>query len=300
MTAAVVLCAGLGTRLSPLSDELAKPLMPVGGEPALSHILAVLRSAGIREIGINTHHRAGDFLLQHDGLLKNVQVIHEPRILGTAGGVANVAAKLGDGDLVVWNGDIVAPGLSIERLVSARKEREAPMLWVVEPTDAHRGTVGLDARGNIVRLRGERFGAEVRGGNYLGVQVMGSAERERLPAEGCLAADVALPWLRQGKTIGTLLFEGEWDDVGSPAGLLRANQRWLARQALDFWSAPGARVASTVRLERTVVGKEARVEGAGVVSDCVVLPEGTLVAPADHVLAGRHARVVVSERATEA
>jgi len=290
----------MGTRLAPLSDELAKPLMPVGSEPAVSHILGVLRAAGIRDVGINTHHRPEDFSRYSSGFLADIHVLHEPRILGTAGGVANVAAKLGAGDLVVWNGDIVAPGLPIDALVSARRERKASLLWVVEPTAAHRGTVGLDALGNIVRLRGERFGVEIRGANYLGVQVMGPAERERLPPEGSLVADVALPWLRQGKTIGTLMFQGEWDDVGSPAGLLRANLRWLARQGLDSWKAPGAHVASTVRLERTVVGRGARVEGDGVLSDCVVLPEGTLVAPARRMLAGGRARVPAPEEVTEA
>jgi mannose-1-phosphate guanylyltransferase len=300
MTAAVVLCAGIGTRLSPLTDELAKPLMPVGSEPALGHILAALRSAGIREIGINTHHRPEDFARVHNGLLSNVHVVHEPRILGTAGGVTHVAAELDESDLVVCNGDIVAPALAIDALVNARRERGAALLWVVELAAANEGTVGLDARGNIVRLRGERFGVEVQGGNYLGVQVMGPADRERLPPEGCLVGDVALPWLREGMTIGTFLFDGDWDDIGAPAGLLRANLRWLARHKLASWKAPDAQVPSAAGLVQAVVGRAAHVEGAGLVSECVVLPEGNLVAPSHRVLAGRRARVVVPEQATGA
>ena len=61
MTAAIVLSAGFGTRLAPLTDELAKPLMPVGDRPVLAHIRAALERAGIARVVANVHHRAGDF-----------------------------------------------------------------------------------------------------------------------------------------------------------------------------------------------------------------------------------------------
>src|SRR3954463_10751331 len=107
MTAAIVLSAGLGTRLRPLTDDLPKPLMPVGDRPMLAHILDRLRSANVVDLRINTHHRASEFSSHAQHLGPGLNVIHEPAILGTAGGVANATDGLADDELIVWNGDIL-------------------------------------------------------------------------------------------------------------------------------------------------------------------------------------------------
>jgi mannose-1-phosphate guanylyltransferase len=291
MTSAVVLCAGMGTRLRPLSDELAKPLMPVGDRPAFAHAIDMLRAAGIASIGINTHHRPTDFLQYIEYLGGYLHVEHEDKIRGTAGGVAKVAATLAEGDVVVWNGDVVVPALGVAELVARRRSEASIMLWVIEPLRAGEGTVGLDARGNVVRLRGERFGVETSGGNYVGVMAMAPGVRASLPQQGCLVADVALPLLRQGKSIGAFLYDGPWDDIGSPAGLLRSNLRWLERRQPTAWYAADATIEPTVELEQSVISRGARVTGAGTVRHCVVLPGASLEAPAERVIVGRKARM---------
>jgi mannose-1-phosphate guanylyltransferase len=293
MTSAVVLCAGIGSRLRPLTDELAKPLMPVGDRPAFAHAIALLRAGGIDAIGINTHHRPRDFGPYLSAWGGHLHVEHEADILGTAGGVANVAAHLEAGDLVVWNGDVSAPRLDAGELVARRERQSAAMLWVVEPLEAERGTVGLGARNEIVRLRGERFGTELRGGNYLGIMAMAARVRASLPGQGCLVADVALPRLRRGESIGAFLFDGGWDDVGSPDGLLRANLRWLDGEGRQVWRAATAAVAPGASIDRCVVSDGARVVGSGAVRECVILPGGVLAAPAERVIAGTRARVEV-------
>jgi mannose-1-phosphate guanylyltransferase len=222
MTAAIVLCAGLGTRLAPLTDELAKPLMPVGDRPILAHVTEMLGAAGVTNIVANTHHRAPDFDHDYASLKSKLHLLYEPKILGTAGGVANAARALGDGPVVVWNGDILAPELDVAALMAAQERTPADALWVVEPAAPGTGTVGLDDHGNVVRLRGERFGAETAGGDFLGIQVMGARLRRALPAEGCLVADVALPLLRRGGRLASFPYRGAWDDIGQPASLLRA------------------------------------------------------------------------------
>src|SRR5689334_2542322 len=107
MTAAIVLSAGLGTRLAPLTDELAKHLMPVGDRPALAHVVSSLHRVVVGPIVANTHHRHEDFFHDLPGFKQKVQFLYEPEILGTAGGVANAAGALGVGPVVIWNGDIV-------------------------------------------------------------------------------------------------------------------------------------------------------------------------------------------------
>ena len=291
MTAASVLSAGLGTRLGALTQELAKPLMPVGDRPALVHIVERLAAGGIGRIAINTHHRAADFVAVRDRLGGDVELLHETNILGTAGGVANAEAALGAGDALVWNGDILAPDLDIGAILAAfgaprgsAAVRGGAALWVVAPLPVGEGTVGLDGEGHVVRLRGETFGVERAGGDYLGIQMMSAELRRALPREGCLVGDVALPHLRQGGRIATFAFAGEWDDIGSPPSLLRANLRWLRRVGRTSWCAPDAEVDPSVGLESTIVSAGARVAGAGHVRECVVFPGATLTAPATRKL----------------
>ncbi|MET0591580.1 MAG: sugar phosphate nucleotidyltransferase, partial [Polyangiaceae bacterium] len=287
MTAAIVLSAGLGTRLGALTKELAKPLMPVGDRPALAHIVERLVAARIDRVAINTHHRAADFASVRDRLGCDVEVLHEPNILGTAGGVANAAGALGEGDAVVWNGDIIAPDLDVAAVLAAFGSglaSGAGAIWVVAPLPIGAGTVGLDENGHVVRLRGETFGEERSGGDFLGIQVMGADLRRALPREGCLVGDVALPLLRRGGRIATFAFSGAWDDIGSPASLLSANLRWLTRSGRTSWSAPDAAIGDGVVLERAIVGAGARVAGAGAVRECVVFPGATLTAPATRKL----------------
>lgn len=271
----MVLAAGLGTRLRPLTDVRAKPLVPVGDRAALDHVVARLRGAGVTPIVVNAHHHAGQLEAHWMGAA-DVAVSVERELLGTAGGIHRADALLGHGDVLVWNGDILA-GVDVEALVMAH--RDAATL-VVQPLAAGQGSVGMDAQGRVVRLRRESFGAEALGGEFLGIQVMGAALRARLPPVGGLVEDVYVPAMARGETLRALLHEGAWSDIGTIASYVAANVAWLEARGERAWVAPGARVADAVTLDRTVVGAGAVVEGAGVLARCVVWPGARAVAPA--------------------
>jgi mannose-1-phosphate guanylyltransferase len=284
MLSAIVLSAGFGTRLRPLTDALPKPLMPVGDRPILAHAVEKLRRSRIGRVVANTFHLATELEREINRLKLEVDLVREPKILGTAGAVSYAGAALGEGPVLVWNGDIVAPDLDVGELATCFASASAEALWVVEPAPVGAGTVGLDDDGFVVRLRGESFGRETLGGEYIGVQVLSPALRALLPTEGCLVADVALPLLRRGGKIASMAYRQAWDDVGQPAALLRANLRWLERRGLASWVAPDAEVAPGVRLERAVVGGGARLQGAGVVRDSVIFPGAEVYAPIERAL----------------
>ncbi len=124
----MILAAGFGTRLRPLTLELPKPLVWVGDRPAIAMVAERLVAAGVREIVINTHHQAEAFSTEMLARVPGeISVVVEEEILGTGGGVANAASLLGDGDVVVWNGDILAP-LDVRALLAAHAQfrGEAP------------------------------------------------------------------------------------------------------------------------------------------------------------------------------
>lgn len=280
MARAMVLAAGLGTRLRPLSDELPKPLVPVGDAPALAHVLRCLARAGFDEAVVNVHHRPEAFDESvRDALPLRIAVVHEPTLLGTGGGVAN-ARRLGllaSGTVVVWNGDILAD-VDVGPLVDRVRGRVAGAM-AVAPRLRGEGTVGVDRDGFVVRLRGRMFGDEARGGDFLGIQAIGEELAARLPAQGCLVGDGYLPALDRGEQIAAIDAAGPWDDLGTVAAYLAANARWLARRGVPSFTGPGVRVAASVELVGTVIGARAAVEGAGQLQRCVVWPGARAVAP---------------------
>ncbi len=282
---AMVLCAGFGTRLRPLTDHFPKPLLPVGDRPAFQHILDQLRALGLGPVAVNTHHRAEAFVR---AVPSGVVVLHEPAILGTAGGVANAAGALGPGSVLVWNGDMHLmadlEGLTARhaRLVD---ENGAIATLLVAKRAAGQGTVGVSHDGRVARLRGEAFLEEASGADYLGVMVLTERGRALLPREGCLVGDVLMPRLRAGESVGVAWHEGEWVDIGTPEEFVRANLLWLSNRGLQAWCAPGAVVSASVELRESVVASGGAVEGEGEVRGCVVLPGSVLRAPARRVVA---------------
>jgi mannose-1-phosphate guanylyltransferase len=289
MASAIVLCAGFGTRLKPLTDELPKPLVPIGDLSILEHAAARLAHAGFRELVLNVHHLPEAFPTYIDRLPIKAQVIHETEIRGTAGGVAGARDYLRSAPILVWNGDIFVDPPLDELLADGAPDQ---FCFGVAPRALGEGTIGLDARGHVVRLRGERFGEETQSGDYVGVLALGTATLEALPAQGCLFGDGALPRLRAGGTITSVRVTRPWTDAGDPAALLDANLAWLRGRNLDSFVAPGAEVAGRVRLRESVVCAGARVSGEGAIERSLLCPGAVAVAPLSDAIVTPSGRVV--------
>ncbi len=277
--AAMVLCAGLGSRLRPLTDACAKPMVPVGDAPALAHVVRRVRLAAPARIAVNVFHRPEDVKswAEREGLV----VSRERELLGTAGGVAHAATLLGDGDVLVWNGDILSD-LDPRELLAAHPQGSGATL-AVRPREAGAGNVGLAADGAIVRLRQERFGIEARGGEFLGIHVLGERLRGALPAAGCLVGDVYLPALRRGEALHVFETTASFVDIGTVAQYLAANAAWLSARNLRSWRHETAEVNASI---------DGSVIGAGAVVDAPAL--ASVVWPHAHVRNACHGDVVVA------
>src|SRR5262249_45338165 len=142
----------------------------------------------------------------------------------------------------------------------------------IAPRAAGQGTVGVGARGRVVRLRGEVFGEEEAGGDFLGISVIGPELRRTLPIPGCLVGEGLLPWLRAGREIATFRCAVPWDDIGSVESYLQANLRWLEHRSLDFYLGDAVRLGPGVELNSSVIGSQAAVTGGGTLSRCVLWP----------------------------
>ncbi|MFO0548786.1 MAG: sugar phosphate nucleotidyltransferase [Polyangiaceae bacterium] len=284
----MVLAAGLGTRLRPLTLEVPKPLVWLGDRPQLAHVLDSLARAGVERVVMNTHHlpeRFAEFVRAGAAPLA-IELVHETEILGTAGGVANAARALGPGPRLVVNADIVADfDLRAVEALAAREHASAVL--VVGPRRARgEGTVGITADGLLARIRAARRGEEVAGADYAGIVWLGEALSRSLPAQGCLVGDVILPALERGERIAITTLAESFVDVGTPGEYLAANLEWLARRGLRAWVAPDAEVDPRAELRGVIVAPGASV-GPGLLEDVVVWPGARAEGPIERAVVTR-------------
>ncbi len=230
---AMVLCAGFGTRLRPLTDKVPKPLVPLCGLPLLQYNLALLRGAGVRDIIVNTHHLGAEMekgaraLTTQLGL--HIEVSREGKhILGTGGGVRKAQALLGAGSFFLLNGDMLfdvdlAAALAAHRAAGA----VATMVLAPYPRGAAYGAVEVDAALNVRRIAGR--GASPEPGltklHFTGVHVLESELIARLPAEGesDINRTAYVRLIHEGAKVHGFVQSGYWGDLGAPRSLLRAN-----------------------------------------------------------------------------
>ncbi len=107
---AIVLAAGLGTRLRPLTDKIAKPALPVGGIPIIFYNLAMLEEVGVRNVVINLHHlpKSIEKLFKKNPFKLKIQFSYEKVLLGTGGGITKAFKMLANKPCFVMNGDILS------------------------------------------------------------------------------------------------------------------------------------------------------------------------------------------------
>jgi mannose-1-phosphate guanylyltransferase len=294
MSSALILAAGFGTRLHPLTLELPKPVVPVGDRPLLAHVADACRRAGVAHLVANAHHEHQKLVAIIDGFGLGIEVVVEPEIRGTAGGVAGARSRLQPGAALVWNGDILTqaePEAPVMRLLEAARERDA-MVLAVHPRARGEGSVGMDAEGAVVRLRGRVFGEEQQSGDYIGVMALGPGVIAALPERGCLFGDVGLPHLAAGGRVWTVPSPGAWSDLGDLAQYVDQNFRWLGRSGVESFVGPGAELDPGIQLERSVIGAGAVISGVGRVSEVIAWPGARLAAPLSRAVVCTSGRIV--------
>lgn len=117
---AFILCAGLGTRLRPLTNILPKALLPVWGRSAIFHILNHLKTIGIKDIIINTHHLPQKFKMV---LGNRVRYSYEKRLLDTGGGLKKVEYFLRDGTFIMYNCDVIT-SVNLKKMLAFHKKNK--------------------------------------------------------------------------------------------------------------------------------------------------------------------------------
>jgi mannose-1-phosphate guanylyltransferase len=289
---AMILCAGLGTRLRPLTHHWPKPALPLLGQPLLRYNLALLCEAGVREVGINTHHlpdamrECAEAECARFGL--RLVVAHEPTIQGTGGGIRGLRWFLEQDDFLVLNGDILF-AVALRPVVMAHRASgaAATMVLLPMPVNERYAAVEMDAERHIRRIAGRGPGGPgLTAWHFSGVHVMSPVVFDFMSPQGAedINRGVYVQMMEAGLALHGHLAEGYWSDVGTPARYL-ATQTDLLHGRVPLDAFPGA---------SPFEGRGARTLGEGIVSPSLVdgaarIGRGVVVGPGAYV--GRGARV---------
>jgi len=307
---ALVLAAGRGERLRPLTLEIPKPLLPVAGRPLVAWTLGELERAGAESVALNLHHLGAAIrtaLGERFGRLP-LTYSDEPELLGTGGALPPLADFLaGARAVVVVNGDSLCRWPLRRLLATHRRRGAAATLLVHRSVDPRSFGGGIAVEGDrVVALRRGSLGWEAarRRCVFAGAAVLSPSLLARLP-EGPSDIVSALyePLLAAGETIAAVETSRPWFDLGTPGRYLEATLAW----GLSGRPANGARLAHGVepgagaRLRRVVVEAGARIADGARLAECVVLPGAVVGAGArlERVVVGPGRTIEPGERLSD-
>jgi MurNAc alpha-1-phosphate uridylyltransferase len=224
---AMVLAAGMGTRMHPLTDKMPKPLVKVAGKPLIDHVLDRLVAAGVARAVVNVHHFAEQMQRHLAARARPQIVISDERglLLGTGGGVKKALPELGDAPFFHVNSDTlwidgVKPNL--RRLAEAFDAQAMDALLLLAPTA---GSTGYSGRGDFtmapdgaLQKRGERAVAPFV---YAGAAIFSPALFADAPA-GEFPLTLLFDRAEQAGRLHGLRLEGLWMHVGTPDAVASA------------------------------------------------------------------------------
>ncbi len=308
----MVLAAGLGTRLRPITARIPKPLVQVLNAPNIVHTLLYLRQAGITDIILNTHYLAQ--VLEKtlgDGSQWGVKLTYsyEPALLGTGGGLKNVEWFFHGEPFVLCNCDFLtsAPlGPFLER----HEERKALATMLLCDNASQKGryaAVGVTAESHLCSLPSLRTQPPARTAIFTGIHILGETIFETLPLALCGINEVAYPKLMQkfpSLVYGDFFSRDQfWIDTGDPESVLSGSlyvltalqnvqddklNQWfpaLANYACltpGYWSGPMSKLPQNFQAP-VLQGNYVNVHESSVVGPhCVI---------GDHCTIGRHCQI---------
>lgn len=297
----MVLCAGLGTRLRPLTLEVPKPLIPVLGKPLAAYALDQLKRIGVSQVVANTHHLGA--LVEPtlrpftNALSMSLQCIHEPVLLGTGGGIRNALPLLGTEPFVVFNGDILAAP-DLQRALKLHHDSNARMTMILreDPQAQKHGAIEVDSEGRVRRMLGEGPVSEVptKSCMFTGIYVLSPDVREDLPENGCIVRHTLRRWLARGDRVSAIIDDGPWYDLGTTQAYAEVMFRALDGRLVlagfsssdrSQWIHPTAKSSSSVTLaDHVALSENVVVQGEGTLHNVIAWPGATVNAPLQHAI----------------
>jgi len=292
----IILAAGFGERMLPLTERIPKPLLPILGTPLLELIVKKLMRHGAAEIHCNIFHLSDTieaFVSRHAW---PVRLRREEELLGTGGGIGNMRGGVSGADcILLHNGDVLSD-IPYEPAIERHRKQKALVTLVLVPSGP-RANVAVGAANEVIAIGegAERLGP---GANLLGYTGLAVLSPDSLPffprGKKAHLVTILMEMMRKkpGSVIGWNAAEGEipyaWGDAGSPAGYLGIHRAILVDGARfdpevatprgPIHAGEGAKVDPAARCAGfCAIGRRAVVEPRARLENCVVLDD-TIVA----------------------
>lgn len=243
----LLLAAGFGTRLRPLTDSLPKPLVPLAGRPLIDWNLSLIARNGFRRVFINLHYlpqMIEDYVGDGSRWGLEVAFIRENPILDTGGAIRNIADRVRGDLLLTLNADAMFdPRLDLAAMVSAHQSNSlsplATLLLRVNDSPNEFGVLRLNSEGRICSFLGVDYidGATEPDYLYTGVQILSLDLLQDMPAKGevfSITRDTYRRVLARGGVLCGHIYEGAWSDIGTAERLAAAEQVFVDHKARSW------------------------------------------------------------------
>ncbi len=277
---AILLVGGRGTRLAPLTDAIAKPMLPVGGVPFIAHQIAQAQASGINKIVLATSYLAQTFTDYFgDGSGFGVELIYavEESALGTGGAIRNAAEFLSgdpDSSVVIFNGDVLS-GHDLSGQIRAHEKSNADVtLYLTQVIDARAyGCVPCDESGRVLDFL-EKMENPVTNLINAGCYIFKRSIIDQIPANKVVSVErETFPnLLKSGANMRGFVDNSYWLDVGTPQALLTASRDLV----LGKITSPAVvnKIRDCVISPSAIIDATAKISGGSTIGDLVTVEAG--------------------------
>jgi NDP-sugar pyrophosphorylase family protein len=221
----MILAAGLGSRLRPLTSQLPKPLVPIMNRPLLWHLIGHIKAAGIHELALNLHYRGEDirnWLGDGRHLGVNVTYSEEAELLGSAGAVRRIRDFFANEPALIIHGDVLFD-VDLAAVIQYHLSRAARATLVLHPAYQRYdyGTILVNAQGEIGRFVNQSapwVAGPLIETVFTGMQIIAPEVINTLPEGGVasLTTDVYSRLLTHSSRFYGYVMHGYWSDIGTP------------------------------------------------------------------------------------
>ena len=247
---AMILAAGLGTRLRPLTLKRPKALIPVANRPLIDRTVEYLKFHGVREIVVNAHHHHNQISKHLDqgrpfGIRIEVRV--EPEILGTGGGIKNTTDFWDTDPFIVVNGDVLT-NIDLIKAYKRHLRKRNPATLVLHDCRPF-NKIQIDSHSRIVDIPFENYPKSPGRLAFTGIHVIEPELLSHIPG-GAFSniIDCYRELIRKGTPIGAYVVKGHyWRDIGTVSNYIHASKEALRKDS--FLIGRGCKIHDTARLK---------------------------------------------------
>jgi NDP-sugar pyrophosphorylase family protein len=279
----MLLAAGLGTRLQPLTDLRPKPIVPVANRPLAAFAMEHLARSGVRTIVANTHPQPDEV----ESALKascprdvELRFSREVTLLGTGGGLRKAHPSFDDpqASLIVMNGDtLFAPDLTHAYAEHHARGAVATMILRQTPDPDRFGAIGIDSEGWVRSLLGTPDDDRVsRSLMFTGIHILAPEAFSAMPESGCVIRTAYRQWVDRGAPVLGIVDDSPWADLGTVSEYHRLNLElasgslaWPGVEPREGCILPGS-AEPPENIQRSVVGADVEIKEGVTLDRCVV------------------------------